>query len=261
MEKNKNELLVYIVVLLLGVIAIVSGQFLGNTINGIFTSIGTSILASAIIYFLLNHFVGSPILPIVSSLQKLDLSLKESVELLNQTSKVGLIGIWSRRMSIDNEIWIKKIKESKSTIDILGYAVHFLPEHYEFNELIETKNKEGCRIRILLGKPDGYYIKARNEEEKNEGSISDRIKTTLARLSPLLEQGFIEIRLHDAPLYNSIYKFDSEMLVTPHLYGLRGAAAPLMNLKEIDKGIFEIYNKHFEDIWSISEDYSLSKQD
>ncbi|WP_379134375.1 hypothetical protein [Paenibacillus sp. sgz500958] len=258
MEKNKNELLVYIVVVLLGVIAVVTGQFLGSTFKGILTSIGTSVLASAIIYFLLNHFVGSPILPIISSLQKLDLSLKESVELLNQTSKVGLVGIWSRRVSIDNEVWIKKIKESKSKIDILGYAIHFLPEHYEFNKLIESKSKEGCRIRFLLGKPDGYYIKARNIEEKNEGSIPERIETTLARLGPLIEQGLIEIRLHDAPLYNSIYRFDSEMLVTPHLYGLRGAAAPLINLKEIDKGIFEIYGQHFEDIWSISEEYLMS---
>ncbi|MFB9277635.1 DUF5919 domain-containing protein [Cohnella cellulosilytica] len=255
MKKNKSESLVYTVVVLLGVIAIIVGQFLGNTLNGVLTSVGTSVIASAIIYFLLNHFVGNPILPIISSLQKLDLSLKESIELLNQTSKVGLVGIWSRRVSIDNEIWIKKIKDSSKRIDILGYAVHFLPEHYEFNKLIEKKSEEGCQIRFLLGKPDGDYVKARNIEEKNEGSISQRIETTLARLKPLLEQGLIEIRLHDLPLYNSIYRFDSEMLVTPHLYGLRGASAPLINLKEVEKGIFEIYEKHFEDIWLISEKY------
>lgn len=57
-----------------------------------------------------------------------------------------------------------------------------------------------------------------------EGSISERIKTTMARLRPLMEQGLVEIRLHKAPLYNSIYRF-----VTLLLYGLRGALAPPPN--------------------------------
>jgi hypothetical protein len=32
-----------------------------------------------------------------------------------------------------------------------------------------------------------------------------------------------QIRLHDTPLYNSIYRFDDELLVNTHVYGLLAA--------------------------------------
>lgn len=111
----------------------------------------------------------------------------------------------------------------------------------------------GCQIRILLAEPNAEFVKKRNEEEKGEGSIESRVRTSLTRLNPVLDVNNIEIRLHDTPLYCSIYRFDSEMFVTPHLYGIRGAAAPLLCFKEIDRGIFSKYEMHFQEIWKIAK--------
>lgn len=255
-EKSRSkECIVYLVIFLLGVIAIMISFFATKNINNILVSIGTSIIAACIIYFLLNSFVGDPLRPVVNKLQKVDMSLRESVNLLEQASKTGIIGIWSQRGLLDSNIWIKKIEESKENIDILGYAIAFLPEHPEFKKIIKEKHSQNCKIRILLGKPNCSSVKNRNIEEKEEGSISSRIETSLTRLNDLIQLGCIEVKLHDTPLYCSIYRFDSEMLVTPHLYGVKGSAAPLISYKNVKGGIFESYLKHFDDIWELGEEY------
>jgi alkylation response protein AidB-like acyl-CoA dehydrogenase len=42
--------------------------------------------------------------------------------------------------------------------------------------------------------------------------------------------GGVELRLHDTPLYNSVYRFDDEMLVNGHAYGILAAYTPVMHL-------------------------------
>lgn len=99
-------------------------------------------------------------------------------------------------------------------------------------------------MEILLGS----YIDARTIEEKIEGSISDRIKTSIARIQAISDK--IEILYFNAPLYASIYEFGTKMLVTPQLYGTRGASAPLIMLEKTENGLFDSYNKYFDDIWT-----------
>ena len=43
----------------------------------------------------------------------------------------------------------------------------------------------------------------------------------------------VELRLHDTPLYNSIYRFDDEMLVNVHAYGILAAYTPVMHLRRV----------------------------
>jgi hypothetical protein len=61
----------------------------------------------------------------------------------------------------------------------------------------------------------------------------------------------VEIRLHDVPLYNAVYRFDDQMLVTPYLYRLHGYQHPLLHIKRLGPaGIFESYAQQFEAIWA-----------
>jgi len=39
----------------------------------------------------------------------------------------------------------------------------------------------------------------------------------------------VELRLHDTPLYNSVYRFDDELLVNIHAYGILAAYTPVMH--------------------------------
>ncbi len=61
----------------------------------------------------------------------------------------------------------------------------------------------------------------------------------------------VEMRWHDTPMYCSIFRFDAQMLVTPHIYERPGWQSPLLHLRRLGpSGIFENYAQHFEDMWA-----------
>ena len=63
----------------------------------------------------------------------------------------------------------------------------------------------------------------------------------------------VAIHYHRTPLYNSLFRFDAEMLVTPHLYGMPGYAAPLLHLRRKGgQGMFDGVAAHFEAVWATS---------
>jgi hypothetical protein len=59
-----------------------------------------------------------------------------------------------------------------------------------------------------------------------------------------------ELRYQDVPLYNSVFRFDDEMLVTPHLFATPGSMAPLLHLRRLGpRGMFARFSEHFDAIW------------
>lgn len=83
------------------------------------------------------------------------------------------------------------------------------------------------------------------------GTLPGRIQSTVRHLEPTLSNMAVELRYHSVPLYNALYRFDDQMLVTPYLYRLRGYQHPLLHLKRLaPAGIFESYAQQFEAIWT-----------
>lgn len=244
--KRIVEILVYSALFLGGSTLIVVGLYLHSTLRDVFLSIGTSITAASIVYIILSVVLGDPFSPMMER-------LKQSVEILETSGETGLLGIWKHRSDVPVQDFIQHLRNADQHIDILGYAIAFLPEHPDFSPLLEKKAASGCKIRILLGDPSGSFIQNRTQEEQHEGSIASRIETTIMRFRPLIDKNMIELRLHDTPLYNSIYRFDDHMYVTPQLYGLRGSAAPLLLLQKSEHGLFSSYLQHFEAVWNSTE--------
>jgi hypothetical protein len=59
------------------------------------------------------------------------------------------------------------------------------------------------------------------------------------------------VEVHRTTLNNSIYRFDDEMLVNTHLYGVPGAYAPVPHLRRLAGGeLFDIYATSFQRVWS-----------
>jgi hypothetical protein len=72
----------------------------------------------------------------------------------------------------------------------------------------------------------------------------------LAYYRPLLGAPGIEFRQHATCLYNSIFRFDDQMLVNQHVYGVYGYMAPLLHLRRMhDGGLFDTYISSFQRIW------------
>jgi hypothetical protein len=104
------------------------------------------------------------------------------------------------------------------------------------------------RVRLLLGDPDGVSLAARDAEVRIGGGVAGRVQAVLAYYRPLA--GVAEIRLHDTPLYNSIYRFDDDMLVNTHVYGILAAYTPTVHLRRVDGAYFGTYLESFERVWA-----------
>lgn len=170
-----------------------------------------------------------------------------------QTAEI--ITAYGWRSDVPSTQWWQLFDKAQHHIDLLGYAMHFLPEQLpELSALLRTKSTNGCQIRIALGDPASAAIRERDNEEQLEGTLPARIRSTLHHFRSLWGCPGIEIRLHAAPLYNSVFRCDDEMNITPHLYGLHGSKAPLLHLRRLGpNGLYSGFAAHFEAIWAISK--------
>ena len=162
---------------------------------------------------------------------------------------------WSHRADVPKTRWWALFSQARERIDLLGYAMQFLPEdHARFDRLLLDKARHGCTVRIALAHPESRYVLERDAEERLGGTFPDRIRSTLGHFKPLFGVAGIEIRHHQTPMYNSLFRGDDEMLVTPHLFALKGYRAPIFLVRRvIDDGIFDNFAEHFDRIWAETE--------
>lgn len=112
--------------------------------------------------------------------------------------------------------WWALLDGGRTNIDLLGYAMQFLPEdHPRLDRLFLAKAAGGCRIRIALANADSRYVAERDEEEGLGGTLRARILTTLDHFQPLMGIDGIELRFHETPMYNSVFRADDDMFFTP----------------------------------------------
>ncbi|WP_322751207.1 MULTISPECIES: hypothetical protein [unclassified Frankia] len=85
-------------------------------------------------------------------------------------------------------------------------------------------------------------------------NLAARTRLTLTYLSGLQGVPGVDVRLHTATLYNSIYRFDADMLVNTHVYGAPAAHSPVIHLRQTTGGsLFEHYTASFEKVWVTTE--------
>lgn len=172
----------------------------------------------------------------------------------SMTGTSEILAAYAHRAEIPSHIWHDLFDHAKIQIDLLGYAMLFLPEaNPRLVDQLKEKAAAGCVIRIALADPDSAAVADRDQEEGLGGALPARIRTTLHHFAHLKDHEGISLGLHATRMYNSIFRFDEEMLVTPHLYAQPGYASPVLHLRRIGShGIFDNFASHFERIWVIS---------
>ena len=168
----------------------------------------------------------------------------------SQTNEI--IAAYAHRADVPPDEWWQLFSKAKHHIDLLGYAMSFLPEqHPKLVSLLKEKSKASCKIRIALADPTCRHVLERDEEEQLGGTLPALIRSTIYLFRELWNYEGIEICYHTTPLYNSLFRFDDEMLVSPHLYGLHGSKAPLIHLRCLGSyGMFANFAMHFEAVWA-----------
>jgi len=171
------------------------------------------------------------------------------------TQTAEIVAAYAHRSDVPPAAWWQLFLQAQKQMDLLGYAMQFLPEqHARLETLLREKASDGCKIRIALADPASNAVQMRDEEERLGGTLSARIQTTLYHFRSLHNHEGIEMCYHTTPIYNSVFRFDNEMFVTPHLYGLHGSKAPLHHLRYLGaNGIFANFLGHFEAVWATTK--------
>lgn len=163
-----------------------------------------------------------------------------------------VVELYPRRSDSPAELWARLINDVNGELDVLAYAGLFLPEQYpHLVRLLRKKSRAGLKARLLFGDPDSGAVARRSNEENIADAIPHKIRNVLHHYQPLAEDGGAEVRLHETTLYNSVYRFDDEMLVSLHVLGKPAAHAPLLHLRKLAEGdLFTTYADSFEQVWS-----------
>lgn len=167
-----------------------------------------------------------------------------------QTTEI--VAAYAHRADVPPSAWWNLFTQAKKQIDLLGFAMLFLPEqHPGLIDLLKAKAATACQVRIAMADPASMYVEERDKEERLGGTLPARIQTTLYHFRDLHHCENIHIHLHHTPMYNSVFRFDNEMFVTTHLYGLHGSRAPLLHLRRLGPhGIFADFATHFDNLWA-----------
>jgi hypothetical protein len=169
-----------------------------------------------------------------------------------------VVAFYPHRSDTPKKLWMDLLVQAREEVSLFANASLFLPEENpEAIEILGAKAAGGVRVRILLGDPAHPAMELRGKEERLFEAIPGRIRMALAYYRPLVGVEGVEFRLHGTSLYNSIFRYDDQMLVNQHIYGTYGYMAPILHLRKVaGSDLFETYIKSFELVWR-EESYSI----
>lgn len=167
-----------------------------------------------------------------------------------------LVQSYPYRSACPSTVWADLIDSANEELFFAGYTNYFLwTQVPAFADTLRRKAAEGCRVRFLLGDPEGQVTRQREVVEDVALSVSTRIRIALENLDRLGKLDGLETRFsapEDAANHVSlsVFRFDHEALVTPHLARLVGHDSPLLHLRRHgEKGMFERFSEHAEELW------------
>ncbi|MFF4540765.1 XRE family transcriptional regulator [Streptomyces aureus] len=162
-----------------------------------------------------------------------------------------LVTYYPHRGAVPASLWSSLIEGAKDQVEILVYAGLFLfDNHPDLPDQLAEKATAGTQVRVLLGDPESQMIRQRGEEEGIGDDLAARARITRRYLEPAAKTRGVEIRLHDTILYNSIYRFDEDVLVNPHVLGAPAGQNPVLHFRYIPGArTFRHYMRSFDYTW------------
>ena len=165
-----------------------------------------------------------------------------------------ILAVYLHRWTVPREHWLQHFRAARSEIDILVYSGLFLVEDAGLLLEIENAADQGAHVRMLFGNPNAESVAQRGADEGTADAVAERIRNALVLVRPMLDVPRIQARLHDSTLYASLFRSDDRLMVNPHIFGIAGSIAPVMQVRRDNDGLFETYTASFEQIWQGSHD-------
>lgn len=234
-ENNINERLVNLLVTCIGVILVITGilfSFSNNEmVQTILISIGTSLIASAVVSFLASIYIFKH---------------KRESEI---TDIWKLISIKDNRSEMNTKVH-KKLDNAVNQLDIIGYGMKSFRESRE--NVIRSQIQKGLKIRIITVDPNYDFLKQRDiDENKMEGSTAKSINQLNDWVKKLNEEYNkpVEIRFCKTLPTEVYFRVDDSIYVGPYQCGKESQQTITMEYHSQGKG-FQYYNSYFEKLWN-----------
>lgn len=159
--------------------------------------------------------------------------------------------VYPYRSACPRSAWRKLITASRERLFFAGYTSYFLwLEHPNLGAALRRKAQAGCQVRFVLGDPSSPVTAHREAVEATSLTLSTRIRVTLSELEGLGKDSGVEYRFSDDHVALSVWLFDDEALVAPHLTDAAGHESPLLHLqRQQEDGLFDRFAGHAEWLW------------
>lgn len=161
-----------------------------------------------------------------------------------------VVQVFPTRSAIPYGLWLDLLAGVNDQMDVLVYSGTFLVEQFNLLPTVRTKAADGVKFRILVGDETSSAVIQRGREEGTSGGLEGRVQLMRRYLAEISGLPNVEVRAHGVPLYNSIYRFDGQMLVNGHAYGSLAGQNPVMHLHQLPGGLmWSHYQRSFGAVW------------
>lgn len=167
-------------------------------------------------------------------------------------SAAELIHFYPSRSTVPPDLWRSLIDNSREAIEVLAYAASFMFENYDLANVAREKADAGVKLRLLFGDQDCEAVRLRAQEEGTDAYLQRACQLTRRYLRDVsgYRGGSVQVRTHTARLYNSIYRFDQDLIVNTHVLGAPAGQNPMLHLRRIPGGrVWSHYMQSFEWVW------------
>jgi hypothetical protein len=172
-------------------------------------------------------------------------------ELTGRRADGELVRLYPHRGAVPRDRWYELLEVTRERLDLLVFAGLFLPDgRSDLAALIRRKAEEGVQVRLLYGEPGCDAVALRSAEEGIGDGLNARIQLALGYMREAFDEPGVSVRLHATTLYNSLYRYDDELLVNTHAYGVAAGQSPVLHIRRLSGGhLFDHYMASFERVW------------
>jgi hypothetical protein len=172
--------------------------------------------------------------------------------MLRNDAVTELVELHPDRATVPREKWLRLLTHAQAHIDVLVMSGTFYAQTQpRIASMLADRISKGARVRLCFSDPDCDAVAVRDREERLGGVMAAKIKASLTYYQTLAHRDGFELRLHPTTLYASLFRYDDEMMVNPHVYGEPASLNPTMHLRRTTEGgIFDHYLSSFERVWA-----------
>ncbi|MGQ4400160.1 helix-turn-helix transcriptional regulator [Streptomyces hayashii] len=175
-----------------------------------------------------------------------------------------IVEVYPNRASVPRDVWISLLLGAVKHIDVLVFSGTFFAQtNPHIARMLQERAQAGVKVRLCFGDPYGEAVAVRGREEGIGDTLAAKIRASLTYYRGLVGGApGCEVRLHDTTLYNSIFRYDDQLLVNPHIWGQPASANPLFQLRRTDgTDWYGRYTESFEAVWNTARPWAPDRQE